>query len=153
MTGNLYDRIDEEQPEITLENLGQNRPQVNRSSRLELTQQVGKVVNSQIGKFDNLSIEAIQNIQNDTEDLPVYGRTALRLEKGYEADLERLCREHKITGDTFVEGALMLCNSDPAVMAAVLKTAKAHYRRRKEASEKRRLKTLNEKYASPQEKG
>ena len=81
------------------------------------------------------------------ENLPqISKRLAVRLEDELRDGLEILCKYEKITPETFLEAALVICNSNPGTMALVLTEAKNRYTKRKIAGERRRLKTINQKY-------
>ncbi len=83
----------------------------------------------------------------EIENLPqISKRLAVRLEDELRDGLEMLCKYEKITPETFLEAALIICNSNPGTMALVLAEAKNRYTKRKMAGELRRLKTINQKY-------
>lgn len=83
----------------------------------------------------------------EVEDLPqISKRLAVRLEDELRDQLEMLCKYEKITPETFLEAAFVICKSNPGTMAMVMAEAKERYGRRKIAGELRRLKTINQKY-------
>ncbi len=70
----------------------------------------------------------------------------MRLEDELRDQLEMLCKYEKITPETFLEAAFVICQSNPGTMAMVMAEAKDRYGKRKMAGELRRLKTINQKY-------
>lgn len=97
------------------------------------------------------NLEIAQNLQiespTEVEDLPqISKRLAVRLEDELRDQLEMLCKYEKITPETFLEAALVVCQSNPGTMAMVMTEAKDRYTKRKMAGELRRLKTINQKY-------
>lgn len=97
------------------------------------------------------NLEIAQNLQiespTEVEDLPqISKRLAVRLEDELRDQLEMLCKYEKITPETFLEAALVVCQSNPGTMAMVMTEAKDRYAKRKMAGELRRLKTINQKY-------
>lgn len=84
---------------------------------------------------------------SEVSNLPqISKRLAVRLEDELRDGLEMLCKYEKITPETFLEAALVICNSNPGTMTLVLAEAKSRYAKRKIAGELRRLKTINQKY-------
>ncbi len=102
----------------------------------------------------SLPISDLENTQDysiksppEIENLPqISKRLAVRLEDELRDKLEMLCKHEKITPETFLEAALVICNSNPGTMTLVLTEAKDRYAKRKMAGELRRLKTINQKY-------
>lgn len=97
------------------------------------------------------NLEVAQNIQvelrTELDDLPqISKRLAVRLEDEIRKQLETLCKDEKITPETFLEAAFVVCQSNPGTMAMVMAEAKNRYAKRKMAGELRRLKTINKKY-------
>ena len=96
-------------------------------------------------------LEITQNVQIDSppeiDNLPqISKRLAVRLEDELRDQLEMLCKYEKITPETFLEAAFVICQSNPGTMAMIMAEAKDRYGRRKMAGELRRLKTINQKY-------
>ena len=96
-------------------------------------------------------LEITQNVQIDSppeiDNLPqISKRLAVRLEDELRDQLEMLCKYEKITPETFLEAAFVICQSNPGTMALIMAEAKDRYGRRKMAGELRRLKTINQKY-------
>lgn len=99
----------------------------------------------------NPNLEISQNVQIEShievDNLPqISKRLAVRLEDELRNQLERLCKDEKITPETFLEAAFAICKSNPRTMAIVIAEAKERYGKRKMAGELRRLKTINQKY-------
>lgn len=99
----------------------------------------------------SLDLEFAQNVQiespPETDNLPqISKRLAVRLEDELRDQLEMLCKYEKITPETFLEAAFVVCQSNPGTMAMVMAEAKDRYGKRKMAGELRRLKTINQKY-------
>lgn len=97
------------------------------------------------------NLEFAQNVQielpPEIDDLPqISKRLAVRLEDEVRDQLEMLCKYEKITPETFLEAAFVVCQSNPGTMAMVMAEAKDRYGKRKMAGELRRLKTINQKY-------
>lgn len=97
------------------------------------------------------NLEIAQNLQiespTEVEDLPqISKRLAVRLEDELRDQLEMLCKYEKITPETFLEAAFVICQSNPGTMAMIMAEAKDRYGKRKMAGELRRLKTINQKY-------
>lgn len=94
-----------------------------------------------------IAAETDSEIVESIENLPqISKRLAVRLEDELRDGLEMLCKYEKVTPETFLEAALVICNSNPGTMALVLAEAKNRYTKRKIAGELRRLKTINQKY-------
>ena len=96
-------------------------------------------------------LEITQNVQIDSppevDNLPqISKRLAVRLEDELRDQLEIVCKYEKITPETFLEAAFVICQSNPGTMAMVMAEAKDRYGKRKMAGELRRLKTINQKY-------
>lgn len=96
-------------------------------------------------------LEITQNVQIESppeiDNLPqISKRLAVRLEDELRDQLEMLCKYEKITPETFLEAAFVVCQSNPGTMAMVMTEAKDRYGKRKMAGELRRLKTINQKY-------
>lgn len=88
-----------------------------------------------------------EELQSELDDLPqISKRLAVRLEDDLRKQLETLCKDEKITPETFLEAAFVVCQSNPGTMAMIMSEAKERYAKRKIAGELRRLKTINQKY-------
>ena len=101
------------------------------------------IPNPELKNTSHLQTTSLPEVSN----LPqISKRLAVRLEDELRDGLEMLCKYEKITPETFLEAALVICNSNPGTMALVLTEAKNRYTKRKIAGERRRLKTINQKY-------
>lgn len=95
------------------------------------------------------SLEMVQGekLHLEPDELPqISKRLAVRLEDDLRKQLETLCKDERITPETFLEAALVICQANPGTMGLVMAEAKDRYAKRKVAGELRRLKTINQKY-------
>lgn len=82
----------------------------------------------------------------DAEEFPEVVRRTIRLEQQVDEELERLCSRERITRETFLEAAYLVCNDKPEILQEVLAIAKQRYQQRKTAGEKRKFQTMGKKY-------
>jgi hypothetical protein len=85
---------------------------------------------------------------NEVEAFPEVVRRTIRLEQQVDEELERLCSRERLTRETFLEAAYLLCNDKPEILQEVLTIAKERYRQRKAAGEKRKFQTMGKKFES-----
>lgn len=90
--------------------------------------------------------EIASEIQEDLDLFEVTRRT-IRLEQTVDSNLEVLCNREKITRETFLEAAYLICAEKPELMQEMLDLAKQRYRQRKTAGERRKFQTMEKKFA------
>ncbi|YAF99546.1 MAG: hypothetical protein AB3A66_29985 (plasmid) [Nodularia sp. CChRGM 3473] len=83
--------------------------------------------------------------QEQDLDLPQIIRRTIRLEQEVDDKLENFCNAQKITRDTFIEAAFVICLEDEELMHKLLDEAKKRYYQRKQAGEKRKFQTMARK--------
>jgi hypothetical protein len=107
-------------------------------------------INSNVTQFSNSVIESNSKNQNDyLLDLDIEPiRRSIRLTPKIDEDLDKICRENKITRDTLFEAALTVCSNNQALMKKVIKEAQERYKERKRIGEFRKLKTMKQKFES-----
>jgi hypothetical protein len=103
-------------------------------------------------EFSHLVKERITDTQltpsesEKVEGFPEVVRRTIRLEQPIDEALERLCSRERITRETFLEAAYLVCNDKPEILEEVLANARQRYRQRKTAGEKRKFQTMGKKY-------
>lgn len=100
-------------------------------------------LNTEVGKGERSLSEP-----NEVEAFPEVVRRTIRLEQQVDEELERLCSRERLTRETFLEAAYLLCNDKPEILQEVLMIAKERYRQRKAAGEKRKFQTMGKKFES-----
>lgn len=72
-------------------------------------------------------------------------RRTLRIDEKIDYELEKICRQEKITREVFLEASFEICQANPAFLALVIQEATTRYQQRKKRGELRKLKTLTQK--------
>lgn len=83
--------------------------------------------------------------QEQQSDLPETVRRTIRLEEDIDTELNAFCTAKKVTRDTFIEAAFMVCSGNEALMQEIVKEAKKRYHQRKQAGEQRKFQTMAKK--------
>jgi hypothetical protein len=101
-------------------------------------------------KSSNLVITELQQDdvtrpQEQQEDFRQTFRRTIRLEQDIDSELDVLCTTQKITRDTFIEAAFIVCSQNKELMQEVLGEAKKRYHQRKQAGEQRKFQTMAKK--------
>lgn len=78
-------------------------------------------------------------------ELPQIIRRTIRLEQDIDTNLDSFCNVNKITRDTFLEAAFLVCSENEELLQEVLKQARKRYQQRKQAGEQRKFQTLAKK--------
>ncbi|BAS60436.1 MULTISPECIES: hypothetical protein [Leptolyngbya] len=113
-----------------------------------------KDINDVKTEFSHLSETEVTKVEqslselNEVEAFPEVVRRTIRLEQQVDEELERLCSRERLTRETFLEAAYLLCNDKPEILQEVLTIAKERYRQRKAAGEKRKFQTMGKKFES-----
>lgn len=72
-------------------------------------------------------------------------RRTIRLEQDIDTNLDSFCNVNKITRDTFLEAAFIVCSQNEELLQEVLNQARKRYQQRKQAGEQRKFQTLAKK--------
>ncbi|MEH2093390.1 hypothetical protein [Nostoc sp.] len=72
-------------------------------------------------------------------------RRTIRLEQDIDTKLDTFCNVNKITRDTFLEAAFIVCSENEELLQEVLNQARKRYQQRKQAGEQRKFQTLAKK--------
>lgn len=72
-------------------------------------------------------------------------RRTIRLEQDIDTNLDSFCNVNKITRDTFLEAAFLVCSENEELLQEVLNQARKRYQQRKQAGEQRKFQTLAKK--------
>jgi adenosine deaminase len=83
--------------------------------------------------------------QEQQEDLTQTFRRTIRLEQNIDTKLDVFCTTQKVTRDTFIEAAFMVCSQNEEFRREVLEEAKKRYHQRKQAGEQRKFQTMAKK--------
>lgn len=78
-------------------------------------------------------------------ELPQIIRRTIRLEQDIDTNLDSFCNVNKITRDTFLEAAFIVCSENEELLQEVLKQARKRYQQRKQVGEQRKFQTLAKK--------
>ena len=121
--------------------LGSKRPEECTDSSSP-TYDVGSNVPSTPTESQDLS-----GLQAELDNLPQVGkRLAIHLEQGIRSELVRLCDDSDITPETFLEAAVALLQSQPAILKEVVADAKVRLALRKRAGLLKRTLAMVQKY-------
>jgi hypothetical protein len=74
--------------------------------------------------------------------VPQIIRRTIRLEQSVDNKLGTLCNGEKITRDTFLEAAFVVCSEKEELMQEILEEAKKRYYQRKQVGEQRKFQTM-----------
>lgn len=89
----------------------------------------------------------LSGLEAELDNLPQVGkRLAIHLEQGIRASLVRLCDDSDITPETFIEAAVALLQSQPALVKEVVADAKVRLALRKRAGLLKRTLAMVQKY-------
>ncbi len=83
--------------------------------------------------------------QEEQLELPQIIRRTIRLEQDIDIKLDTFCNVNKITRDTFLEAAFIVCSENEELLQEVLNQARKRYQQRKLAGEQRKFQTLAKK--------
>ncbi|MBD2616121.1 hypothetical protein H6G94_33590 [Nostoc punctiforme FACHB-252] len=83
--------------------------------------------------------------QEQQSDLPQTVRRTIRLEQDIDTELDVFCTAKKVTRDTFIEAAFIVCSQNEELMHDILEEAKKRYHQRKQAGEQRKFQTMAKK--------
>ncbi|ODG98486.1 hypothetical protein A4S05_09180 [Nostoc sp. KVJ20] len=83
--------------------------------------------------------------QEQQVELPQIIRRTIRLEQDIDIKLDTFCNVKKITRDTFLEAAFIVCSENEELLQEVLNQARKRYQQRKLAGEQRKFQTLAKK--------
>jgi hypothetical protein len=83
--------------------------------------------------------------QEQQSDLPQTVRRTIRLEQDIDTELDVFCTAKKVTRDTFIEAAFIVCSQNEELMQEILEEAKKRYQQRKQAGEQRKFQTMAKK--------
>lgn len=85
----------------------------------------------------------------EQEHFPELIRRTIRLEQEIDSQLNSLCATKKITRDTFLEAAMIICAKNEKLMQEILNEAQKRYQQRKQAGEERKFQTMAKKIGFP----
>ena len=95
---------------------------------------------SVLDKNSQDQIELMPDHEEQTGDMV---RRTVRLDQKIDTGLDQLCRNSKITKETFLEAAYLACRKNPDLLRSVLAEAQERYHQRKQVGEQRKLETMN----------
>jgi len=135
------------------------RPSVPARDTTLVKVQHDSLLNDQINEFSHLpekpkpdldSEEVINDKvstsnQEQQLELPQIIRRTIRLEHDIDTNLDSFCNVNKITRDTFLEAAFLVCSENEELLQEVLNQARKRYQQRKQAGEQRKFQTLAKK--------
>lgn len=92
------------------------------------------------------AINTIDHPNHELElELPEIVRRTIRLEQTIDTKLNNFCITKKITRETFLEAAFLVCSENQELMQEILEEAKKRYQQRKQAGEQRKFQTMVKK--------
>ncbi|MBN3946784.1 MAG: hypothetical protein HWQ38_09935 [Nostoc sp. NMS7] len=135
------------------------RPSVPARDTTLVKVQHDKLINDEITEFSHLpekpkpdldSEEVINDKvstsnQEQQLELTQIIRRTIRLEQDIDTKLDTFCNVNKITRDTFLEAAFIVCSENEELLQEVLNQARKRYQQRKQAGEQRKFQTLSKK--------
>jgi adenosine deaminase len=135
------------------------RPTVPTRDTSIVKEQDTKILNDEMTEFSHLANtkssdlvinevkkgDTITPPQEQQEDLTQTFRRTIRLEQNIDTKLDVFCTTQKVTRDTFIEAAFMVCSQNEEFMREVLEEAKKRYHQRKQAGEQRKFQTMAKK--------
>jgi len=90
--------------------------------------------------------DSFSSLQTDAT--PAVIRSTVRLDAKLDAQLERFCREHKITRELFLEAAFALAQTQPQWLENIATEAARRRKARLQSAERKKLNTLKAKLES-----
>lgn len=122
---------------------------VTKYSKAEPDESSTPQTNSPKNPETQTSTEDLSGLQAELDNLPQVGkRLAIHLEQGVRAELVRLCDQHDITPEIFMEAAFALLQDKPTLVSEIVVDAKVRLTRRKRAGLVRRTLAMVQKYGS-----
>lgn len=135
------------------------RPSVPARDTTLVKVQHDNLLNDQFTEFSHLSEQAKPDLgsekvikgkvstsnQEQQIELPQIIRRTIRLEQDIDTNLDSFCNVNKITRDTFLEAAFLVCSENEELLQEVLNQARKRYQQRKQAGEQRKFQTLAKK--------
>ncbi|MEH1901379.1 MAG: hypothetical protein V7L04_08185 [Nostoc sp.] len=133
------------------------RPSVPARDTTLVKVQHENLLNDQITQFSHLpekpDLDGEEVINNKVStsnqeqhlELPQIIRRTIRLEQDIDTKLDTFCNVNKITRDTFLEGAFIVCSENEELLQEVLNQARKRYQQRKQTGEQRKFQTLAKK--------
>ena len=135
------------------------RPSVPARDTTLVKVQHENLLNDQFTKFSHLADQAELDLdsekvikdkvstsnQEQQIESPQIIRRTIRLEQDIDTNLDSFCNVNKITRDTFLEAAFLVCSENEELLQEVLNQAKKRYQQRKQAGEQRKFQTLAKK--------
>jgi alanyl-tRNA synthetase len=135
------------------------RPSVPARDTTLVKVQHDNLQNDQISEFSHLSDQAKPDSdseevikdkvstsnQKQQIELPQIIRRTIRLEQDIDTNLDSFCNVNKITRDTFLEAAFIVCSENEELLQEVLNQARKRYQQRKQVGEQRKFQTLAKK--------
>jgi hypothetical protein len=77
---------------------------------------------------------------------PMVVRRTIRLEEEIDEALASICRAERITRDTFLEAAYLICSEQPELMELIITEARSRRKQRQQSGEKRKYETMKRKF-------
>ena len=135
------------------------RPSVPARDTTLVKVQQENLLNDQFTKFSHLADQAELDLdsekvikdkvstsnQEQQIESPQIIRRTIRLEQDIDTNLDSFCNVNKITRDTFLEAAFLVCSENEELLQEVLNQARKRYQQRKQAGEQRKFQTLAKK--------
>ena len=135
------------------------RPSVPARDTTLVRVQHENLLNDQFTKFSHLADQAELDLdsekvikdkvstsnQEQQIESPQIIRRTIRLEQDIDTNLDSFCNVNKITRDTFLEAAFLVCSENEELLQEVLNQARKRYQQRKQAGEQRKFQTLAKK--------
>ena len=135
------------------------RPSVPARDTTLVRVQQENLLNDQFTKFSHLADQAELDLdsekvikdkvstsnQEQQIESPQIIRRTIRLEQDIDTNLDSFCNVNKITRDTFLEAAFLVCSENEELLQEVLNQARKRYQQRKQAGEQRKFQTLAKK--------
>lgn len=110
---------------------------------------VAEAQDSALTETDNYSMTKFSQdaITELLEPEPVVVRRTIRLEEEIDEALSRVCRNERITRDTFLEAAYLICSQNAELMQSVVAEARSRRKHRQESGERRKYETMKRKFS------
>lgn len=131
-----------------LKQRAQQRPTVPAREKSIINNAPTELLNDQKTDFSHSVITELQNdvieqpAQEQQTNLLETVRRTIRVEEEIDNKLESLCTSNKITRETFLEAAFVVCSHNEELLQEILNEAKSRYQQRKKAGEQRKFQTM-----------
>lgn len=162
MTENAIDRLkDRQRKKVSPRNaslndsnkkmLAENSQITNQSNSNDLLTESSQTINQ--SNSNGLLTESGQTInQSSSNDLLTEGswilepvRRTVRLDPQVDEYMDTLCKENRVTRETLIEAAILICSKNQRTLGKVITDAKDRYKDRKHKGELKKLQTMSRK--------